>query len=329
MSKGNLFLGFGRGKVGDVVFSRQNGEQVTRARNRAPRNPQSPLQLLQRSVMKTSSLAYSLMQDICNHSFQGFAEGTACQSRFLQLNVEKFRNQLADEINSGEAEDIMYSTKCNFAGRSTSLPEVNEYIVSEGTLPAVAIGSDTINYLTIDFGAADLAAVKAMTYQQVVDYLGLLQGDQLTILAAAIDDTPLSEAPAKFVAFAYARIILEPANGDMSTTFFDADGAINSPNVKNQGNVTMQAGASSLGAGATFGLQIQFSGMMVRQGDAKTLSHAACIVSRLAGGVWSRSKATLKAILTPSYDTDQDTLGDAVQSYLVGANSSLYLNQSV
>ena len=28
MSKGNLFLGFGRGKVGDVVFSRLNGEQV-------------------------------------------------------------------------------------------------------------------------------------------------------------------------------------------------------------------------------------------------------------------------------------------------------------
>lgn len=269
------------------------------------------------------------MQDICNHSFQGFAEGTECQSRFLQLNVEKFRTQLADEINSGEAEDIMYSTKCNFAGRSTSQPEINPYIISEGTLPSLSVSSDTINGITLDFGAADLAAVKAMTYQQVVDYLGLLPGDQLTFVTAAIDDNPLSAAPGKFVAFAYARIILEPANGEMSTTFFDADGAINSPNTKNQGNVTMVAAAVSLLSSATFGLRVSFNGMSVRQGDPKMSAYAACIVSRLSGGVWSRSNATLKCVSAPSFDTDQDTLGDAVQSYLVGANSSLYLNQSV
>lgn len=329
MSKGNLFLGFGRGKVGDVVFSRQNGEQVTRARNRAPRNPQSPLQLLQRSVMKTSSLAYSLMQDICNHSFQGYAEGTECQSRFLQLNVEKFRNQLADEINSGEAEDIMYSTKCNFAGRSTSQPEINTYVISEGTLPPMNVTSDGTTGIALSFGAADLAAAKAMTYQQVVDYLGLLQGDQLTFVTAAIDDFSEATALGKFVAFAYARIILEPANGDMSTTFFDADGNVNSPNAKNQGPVTMSAGPVRSGSNPKYGLVVSFNGMSVVQASAKMSAYAACIVSRLSGGVWSRSNASLKSVATPYFDTDVDTLGDAVQSYLVGANSSLYLNQSV
>lgn len=329
MSKGNLFLGFGRGKVGDVVFSRQNGEQVTRARNRAPRNPQSPLQLLQRSVMKTSSLAYSLMQDICNHSFQGFAEGTPCQSRFLQLNVEKFRAQLATEINSGEAEDIMYSTECNFAGRSTSLAEANEYIISEGKIPAKTLAMNLIQGHVLDFGAADLAAAKAMTYQQVVDFLGLQQGDQLTFLAATIDDTLDSPTAGSFNAFKFCRVILEPANGDMSTTFFDANGAINSPNAKNEGAAVLSAMAVSASAGATFGLGVVMNGFSYRPGEEYFANFGAVIVSRLTGGVWTRSNATLKNFGMQSLDFQVHTLGDAVQSYLVGANSSLYLNQSV
>ena len=329
MSKGNLFLGFGRGKVGDVVFSRQNGEQVTRARNRSPRNPQSPLQLLQRSVMKTSSLAYSLMQDICNHSFQGFAEGTACQSRFLQLNVEKFRNQLADEINSGEAEDIMYSTETNFAGRATSLAEANEYIISEGKLSSLSLVMNMTNGHVLNFGAADLAAAKAMTYQQVVDYLGLQQGDQLTFVAASIDDTFESPTAGYFDAFKYCRVILEPANGDMSTTFFDANGAINSPNVKNEGSVVLSAMAVSAQPSATYGLGVVLNGLSYRPGEAYFANFGGVIVSRLTGGVWARSNATLKNFGLQGLDFHVHTLGDAVQSYLVGANSSLYLNQSV
>ena len=329
MSKGNLFLGFGRGKVGDVVFSRQNGEQVTRARNRAPRNPQSPLQLLQRSVMKTSSLAYSLMQDICNHSFQGFAEGTPCQSRFLQLNVEKFRAQLADEINSGEAEDIMYSTETNFAGRTTSLAEANEYVISEGKIPALSLTMNMTQGHVLNFGAADLAAAKAMTYQQVCDYLGLQQGDQLTFVAAAIDDTDSPNLAGHFVAFKYARVILEPANGNMATTFFDANGAINSPNAKNEGAATFSAGAVSAAAGATFGLSVAFSGFSYMPGSSYFANFGSIIASRLTGGVWARSNATLKNFSMQALDFHVHTLGDAVQSYLVGANSSLYLNQSV
>lgn len=329
MSKGNLFLGFGRGKVGDVVFSRQNGEQVTRARNRAPRNPQSPLQLLQRSVMKTSSLAYSLMQDICNHSFQGFAEGTACQARFLQLNVEKFRAQLADEINSGEAEDIMYSTETNFAGRTASMAEANEYIISEGKIPALSLRMNMSVGHVLNFGATDLAAVKAMTYQQVVDYLGLQQGDQLTFVAAAIDDTDSPDLAGYFVAFKYARIILEPANGDMSTTFFDANGAINSPNAKNEGAATLSAAAVSASASATYGLGVAMSGFNYMPGNTYFANFGSVIASRLTGGVWARSSAYLKNFALQGLDFHVHTLGDAVQSYLVGENSSLYLNQSV
>jgi hypothetical protein len=51
MAKDNLFLGTARGSVGDIVFSRLDGQQVARVRNRAPRNPQSPAQMVQRIIM--------------------------------------------------------------------------------------------------------------------------------------------------------------------------------------------------------------------------------------------------------------------------------------
>lgn len=51
MSKGNMLLGYARGKVGSLVFSRRKGEQITRARNTRPANPRSPLQLQQRMKM--------------------------------------------------------------------------------------------------------------------------------------------------------------------------------------------------------------------------------------------------------------------------------------
>ena len=73
MAKGNLFQGMGRGKVGDVVFSRLNGEQISRVRNRHPKNPRSNSQLFQRAIMATVMQAYSAGKAIFDHSFEGYA----------------------------------------------------------------------------------------------------------------------------------------------------------------------------------------------------------------------------------------------------------------
>ena len=329
MSKGNLFLGFGRGKVGDIVFSHVNGEQVTRARNRAPRNPQTPLQLVQRVIMKTSALGYSLLQDICNHSFQGCAEGTESQIEFTKRNVEYFRLLCADEINSGEASDILASNKTNFSFKSDNLPEINPYIVSAGTITKLPykFGADA----GIELGSV-AADVKAMTYQQVVDALGIQQGDQITFMLCALDDAEFTEAPGKFVAFEYARIILEPANGDMTTPFFDADNGyvIKSPNPKNEGILTIKEGMVD-GVAGTHGIIVQNpSWPGSNLGRGLIAGGFAAIASRFVGGVWQRSNAQLA--LNPTglhlHDYNIDYLGDAVQSFLDGVNSSLYLNQA-
>ena len=75
MSKGNLFQGMARGSVGDVTFTRVNGQQVARVRNRKPKNPRTNKQLYQRAIMATVMRAYSAGRAIFDHSFEGVKFG--------------------------------------------------------------------------------------------------------------------------------------------------------------------------------------------------------------------------------------------------------------
>ena len=99
MSKDNLFLGMARGKVGDIVFYRQDGQQITRTRNRAPRNPKTQKQLVQRAIMATVGLAYKFGSSIFDHAFQGKTVGAQCQREFISENLRILRGLMATEAN--------------------------------------------------------------------------------------------------------------------------------------------------------------------------------------------------------------------------------------
>lgn len=329
MAKDNIFLGFGRGKIGDIVMYRANGTQVTRARNRSPKNPQTPLQLLQRVILKTSAGAYSMLQEITNHSFQGLAEGTPSQSRFTELNVKYFRTLLREEIESGVAEEILGSLKTNFASKSTSLPEMNPYVVSEGSM-----GSQMVQFVNGLFGLMFVvpqagATAATLTYQQVVDGLGLTRGDQITFLCLSTDD---SEGTGKFNGFRYARVILEPSDGDMTSTFF-VDGVINKPNARNEGNISLAfvVASGDVPAHLTFSIE----GIDTAAAKVNSVAAATVIASRLVGGTWQRSKQSL--VMRPDtvsinghlqWEWGIDYLADAIASYMTMTESSLYLNQA-
>lgn len=329
MSKGNLFLGFARGKVGSLVFSRQGGEQITRARNPQPKNPQTPLQLLQRSVMKTVSGAYSLLQPIADHSFQGEGVGTPNQSMFARRNVALLRSRLADEINSGDPETITSSVKANFADKSASLAEINAYQVSEGSIiPLTTTFTNGVFTLALPNMAT---GVTAPTYQDIVSALGLQQGDQLTFLVLTKDDR--YEAPeevgGKFNGLLVSRVILEPSSADMTAAFVDGS-AVNLPNVRNEGALTL----SYNGSGSEMKLIYNNPGASTAAEVVNTVVAACVIASRSEGGKWLRSTQSL--VLRPTSigtqgalaDYEVDWLGDAVLSFMTEDNSSLYLNQS-
>lgn len=333
MAKDNLFLGFGRGKLGDLVMYRQNGTQITRARNRSPKNPQTALQLLQRVLMKTSSVAYSLMQDIVNHSFQGRAEGTECQSRFTALNIAEMRRRLADIINSGDPEEIYTSSDSNYAAKSASLAEMNPYVVSEGSLPTLDVAFSTSFYLAFTSTMAHTTS-ETITYQDIVDGLGLSRGDQLTFLQLSCDDRDADDADlGHYNSFRFARVILEPNDGDMTSVFFGDGGTVNKPNVRNEGDIQV----ALLPSADSLPLRMMFllSGIDSAAGKINSAAAATVIASRLSGNIWQRSSQSL--VVRPSaldiaghlsFDHGVDLLGAAVASYMTVQNSSLYLNQS-
>lgn len=264
MSKGNLFLGFGRGKVGDVVFYRSNGEQITRSLNRNPKNPRSESQLLQRIIMGTVMQAYSKMKSITDHSFEGVQPGAATMSEFLRLNVDNLRARVASEIESGSGLEDIYA----FTPMSTSQFAPNEYIVSRGTLPQVPC--------VIETTTAAIQSITENTYQAVIDAYGLQRGDQLTFLWSQGSNPARTE-------FYFCRVILDPRNLDgteapLTSAFVGANNLVNLPNPRNEGQ---------------FGT-LTYSDSAIHFGfNQQAITSAGVIVSRKVNGSWLRSSCTL------------------------------------
>lgn len=138
MSKGNLFQGMARGSVGDVTFSRLNGKQIARVRNRNPRNPKTNPQLYGRAIMATVMRAYSAGREIFDHSFEGVAVGAASQNRFLSLNNRVLREYLAADINNNQTANKSVNI---FVGPKVQSPVPSRYIISEGSLDAGLFGA--------------------------------------------------------------------------------------------------------------------------------------------------------------------------------------------
>lgn len=98
MARDNMFLGQARGKIGDIVFYRMNGVQMSRTRNRHPRNPDTNPQKVQRAISATVSQLYRAGRQIFDHSFQGKSVGAKNQHYFLSENMKILRDLVSHEI---------------------------------------------------------------------------------------------------------------------------------------------------------------------------------------------------------------------------------------
>lgn len=336
MGKGNLFLGFARGKVGDIVYSRANGQQVFRARNASPRNPQTAQQLLQRVILKTVAGAYSYFKPICDHAFQGFEPGLANQSRFAKVNIDALRTRLAELIARNDPEEIASSTEGNFAAKLSRGCEANSYIISEGTLPPLEVNAAVNVGFNVVLGQAASAINPTSTYADFCRALGIQQGDQLTFVTASVNDTDEMGAGV-FNSLNIARIIMEPSDGNMTDLFLsqvpgeEQVFVVNQPNEKNDGQLRFKIYPASQDVPAQLNV-LPPNGMSQTSDSGTYQPYAfACILSRKVGGVWMRSntRLTLKNSEQMAYDSIVDLLGDAVLSFVTEENSALYLNQSV
>lgn len=179
-----MFHGMARGKVGDVVFSRLNGQQIARVRNRAPKNPRTNAQLYQRAIMATIMQAYSAGKEIFDHSFQGKTKGAACQQRFMSINIKNLRAMVANEVNNAVAVNQQFG-RC--VAPASLYPVPYEYVVSEGTYAQTAFNVSVKNSRL----AVSLNLPAGTTPSTVAEYaaaLGLVEGDYYTILGYEAGD---------------------------------------------------------------------------------------------------------------------------------------------
>ena len=176
MAKGNLFLGMARGKVGSVVFSRLEGQQVSRAYNSQVANPKSLNQRIQRAVFATATRGAKFMSSIVDHSFYGVKDGPKCLRRFVQLNSK----YLLQQYNAGELVGL------NPKGVNMLMP--SPYKVSTGNLGTLSIPQLTFG------GSSDNPAVNlplggfgqgndVASGEDILASIGAQPGDQLSVVA--------------------------------------------------------------------------------------------------------------------------------------------------
>lgn len=180
MAKDNLFLGFGRGKVGDVVFYRSNGTQITRARNRNPRNPNSVPQRVVRAVNASVSRLYSIGQEIFNHSFEGAATPADNQRRFNSLNINLLRGLIADDLNSGRVDGACLA-RVGARGLSAAVP-FNGMQLSSGKLPNNAFEMKSDGRFGMPEPLKTSPAVYTETVAEYATRIGLVEGDIYTFV---------------------------------------------------------------------------------------------------------------------------------------------------
>ena len=217
MAKGNLFQGMGRGKVGDIVFSRLNGEQISRVRNRHPKNPRSNSQLYQRAIMATVMQAYSAGKAIFDHSFEGYAVGAQNQRRFLSLNAKMLRQLVATDINTPLKGDAQ---KARVVAPGVSVPVADPFIISRGSYQQ--------NLFAFDDGDGSFVLPdpeKTETVAQYAQRVGLVAGDIYTFVAFAnkknivyqsnlYDDVLASQ---NYCSFGWVRLIVKEKLSDINT----------------------------------------------------------------------------------------------------------------
>lgn len=128
MAKGNPFFGQLSGAVGDVVFSRLNGQQISRSRNRNPHNPNTAKQRYQRARMATAVEFYARGQKaLFNFAFESKTQRESDFNAFIRANVNN--TPVLDPASLREG-----------------MPPIGNYVMSQGSLSPISLRYDAETY---------------------------------------------------------------------------------------------------------------------------------------------------------------------------------------
>lgn len=120
MAKGNMILGYLRGAIGDVVFWRAKGQQMARARNRAPSNPRTEYQMTQRAKWaNVAKFVKMAPPKFFKFAFEGKGVGLTDYNVFYRENLLR--------------SPMMSRT----ASANPAYPALGNFVLSRGSLPSI------------------------------------------------------------------------------------------------------------------------------------------------------------------------------------------------
>lgn len=165
MAKGNMLLGYSRGAVGDVVFTRSKGQQIARARNRNPKNPKTKAQMSQR--IKFASVVEFFRrgnQNLFQFAFENKGVKQSDYNAFVSANADKG----------------IYLTPAQL--KDQNFPICAPFIMTQGTLSRnIIYNSEEFPLGAVPFsGTTAPTTVKALSTALIAE--GFSAGDIVTIV---------------------------------------------------------------------------------------------------------------------------------------------------
>lgn len=209
MAKGIAINGMLRGKLGGVVYSRVNGEQISRVKAEVVKNPKTTAQMAQRAIFATATQAYSIMKPIVDHSREGVKYGAKTQQMFMKDALALLRTRAANDDG-------------NFLIPNVAALMANPFVVSKGSLTSpknIEYDSDGDLVTIKRMSNPTIAGHLVVTAKSWCDALGINKGDQITLVAIVRDaDQPVLGVYAgreyRRNKFEYARITVKADAND-------------------------------------------------------------------------------------------------------------------
>lgn len=223
MSKSNMLLGLARGKVGDLVFYRDGGEQRTRTRV-IPKNPRSPLQMAQRSKIANVSALYRALAPVVAESFTNRPSNQSGYNAFASVAIPA----------------APYLTK-QMASADVVLPQNCQ--ISKGVLQSLAprvldLDADTGFGVPLSGELDGLDTIGKVSAALMQDYPTLQIGDK--ILAVMLRFTPIPDdfngVERYSAALTVESFVIDPDSSDLldDTEFRARDGMFSTGDLSNQ-----------------------------------------------------------------------------------------------
>ena len=313
-----MLLGYARGKVGDLVFKRVDGKQVTAPRVRVIKNPRTDAQTINRIAFASASKTAQHLRGIVDHSFQGIKYGSPSVNYFVSQLTKELASDIKSALASSTAE-FPFNCAPVIPNAASSVACGADILVSKGDLVGLNsfINVDYPGHLIPWNGAAVTATY---TVAQFCKDLGISMADQITFLESSAEELDYISDEELFFGVRYDYMRLNWVADPGTTPAIIADGNVwkLNPAVVD----LTRSDARVLDVQMTFNVEDEHVGLG-RDWDTNKfkldmfgrqfgrLAGVGTIVSRYEAGAWRRSTCRMSFLndKKDSFDSITEGLG--------------------